>query len=43
MPLESLICILGLVVITYFMAKPKSEPKEEDNLTDDITEILYYM
>ena len=36
MSLEMLICIIGFIVLTYFMAKPKPESKKEDKLTKEI-------
>lgn len=39
MSLEMLICIIGFIVLTYFMAKPKSEIKKDDKLTEEIDDI----
>lgn len=36
MPIEWLISIIGLVVITYFIVRPKHKPSEEDKLTEEV-------
>ena len=36
MTMEWIIVVLGFLVITYFLARPKNKPSKEDKLTEEI-------
>jgi len=36
MSIELIICAVGFIVITYFLARPKNKPSQEDKLIKEI-------